>query len=92
MLSIQQDKIFSRQSSSAQLKLRGSRGFGGGGGAGAGSGGAAQDESYVALFMQRYSETDEYDGETNVRSLILFQIILIHLVLFVLFKYFLKIN
>jgi len=64
-----QDKIFSRQSSSAQLKLRGSRGFGGGGGGfggGGTGGGAGQDETYVALFMQRYSESEEYDGETNV--------------------------
>ena len=54
-----QDKIFSRQSSTAQLKLRGNvRGNSQGQG-------SAQEEAFIAMFMQRFSESDAYDGETQ---------------------------
>ena len=61
------DKSYSRQGSSAQLKLlRGPRGFGGADKLTGQQGQAsAQEEAYVALFMQRASELDDYDGETQ---------------------------
>jgi len=58
---------YSRQGSSAQLKLL--RGPGRLGGADKLTGqqgqASAQEEAYVALFMQRCSELDDYDGETQ---------------------------
>lgn len=57
------DKSYSRQSSSAQLKLLRSRG--GLGGDRNQQANTAQEEAYVALFMQRCSELEDYDGETN---------------------------
>lgn len=56
-------KSYSRQGSSAQLKLLRSRG--GLGGDRMNNQQASQEEAYVALFMQRCSELDDYDGETH---------------------------
>jgi hypothetical protein len=56
-------KSYSRQSSSAQLKLMRSRGALGGDRMNNQQ--ASQEEAYVALFMQRCSELDDYDGETH---------------------------
>lgn len=59
------DKSYSRQSSSTQLKLLRSRGGFGAGDRMNQQASAAQEEAYVALFMQRCSELDDYDGETH---------------------------
>lgn len=59
------DKSYSRQSSSAQLKLLRSRGGLGGDRMNNQQANTAQEEAYVALFMQRCSELDDYDGETH---------------------------
>ncbi|XP_057379206.1 protein unc-79 homolog [Daphnia carinata] len=56
-------KSYSRQGSSAQLKLLRSRG--GLAGDRMNNQQASQEEAYVALFMQRCSELDDYDGETH---------------------------
>jgi hypothetical protein len=53
------NKSYSRQGSSAQLKLLRSRGDR------MNNQQASQEEAYVALFMQRCSELDDYDGETH---------------------------
>ena len=59
------DRCYSRQSSSAQLKLLRSRGGLGGDRMNNQQANTAQEEAYVALFMQRCSELDDYDGETH---------------------------
>ena len=59
------EKTYSRQGSSAQLKLLGRTRAGLGGDRMNQQASSAQEEAYVALLMQRCSELDEYDGETH---------------------------
>ena len=61
-----QEKTYSRQGSSSQLKGGRGRGMDSHSTSGRGQSNAqAGDDAFIALLLQRFSETDDFDGETH---------------------------